>query len=164
MFSTSQIWILTLGCILKIHLKVKTSRIQRPVVRFYPLEEQDNYPYLKPYSDFGKSTHNLISPFFFLMGTRFSTHCACCTGKIILAARILLISFLTAGSRLGCIFLNFCWNGLAYSFMGMTCCIMLGSNVLRSSYVQEKVSLNSLKSRMRAVFSWGVHVLPRFTH
>ena len=48
--------------------------------------------------------------------------------------------------------------------MGIMCCMMLGSNVFRSSYVQAKTSLNSLKNLMNYIFSCSEHPNPKLMH
>ena len=103
-------------------------------------------------------------PTFFRTGTRLETHWVCLTGKIILAFRNLFNSFWTVDSSLGCIFLNFCWKGKVWGFIGMTCCMMLGSKVLRSSYIHAKTSLNYLNNWINTTFSCLEHPIPRLMH
>ena len=82
---------------------------------------------------FRKSMQILISPFFFLTGTILETHLECLTGKIILAFNNLLSSFFIWFSKLGWIFLSFCWKGFSLSIMGIVCWMMEVSYVLSSS-------------------------------
>jgi hypothetical protein len=92
---------------------------------------------------FHPNTELLISPFFFLTGTKLATHSEYLKGMIIWASKIFLTSFSIMGNNIGFICLNFCLNGLDSSFNGILCSMILVSYVLRSSYVQENTSANS---------------------
>jgi hypothetical protein len=93
-----------------------------------------------------KSTQSLISPFFFLTGTRLATHSEYLKGTMIWASNNFFTSLSMIGSNTGFICLNFCLNGLASSFNGILCSMTLVSYVLRSLYVQANKSANSLNN------------------
>jgi hypothetical protein len=95
---------------------------------------------------FVKSTQSLISPFFFLTGTKLATHSEYLRGMIIWASKKNFTSFSIIGSNIGFICLNFFLNGLASSFNGILCSMTLVLYVLRSSYVQVNTSGNSFNN------------------
>ena len=112
-------------------------------------------------SGFRKSMHNLMSPFFLRTHTRFATHYICRTRKMIRAANNLLNSTLTVGSRLGCIFHNFCCTSLTPIMIGITCCMIRVSKVFKSSYDHANMSLYSLNNLVKETFLSSEHCTPR---
>jgi len=89
---------------------------------------------------FRKSTHKWISLDFLRTRTRMETHVEWWTLYMILASNSFVISLYMRGSSDGITFLNFCWNGLAPSLIGITCWIIRVSYSFRSSYVHANTS------------------------
>jgi hypothetical protein len=95
---------------------------------------------------FLKSTHKLISPFFFLTGTTLAIHFEYLKGMMIWASNNFFTCLSIIGSSMGFIFLSFCLNGLVSSFKGILCSMMIVSYVLKYSYLQANTSTKSFKS------------------
>jgi hypothetical protein len=98
--------------------------------------------FLKILFRFLKSTHSLISPFFFLIGTRLATHSEYFKGTMIWVSNNFFTSLSIIGRNMGFICLNFCLNGLTSSFNGILCSMTFVSYVLRPSYIQANTSTN----------------------
>jgi hypothetical protein len=73
--------------------------------------------------------------------------------RLFYSTKSLFNSFFTVGSRAGCIFLRFCWMGLAFGFNGITCWIIFVSKVFRSLYDPVKICLHSLNNHTKAYLS-----------
>lgn len=73
-------------------------------------------------------------------------------------------SFCMRGSSVGWNVLILCWKGLVPSLIGITCCIIRVSYVLRSLYVHAKTSRYFLNRRIKSCRSCGVQQVLRFTY
>ena len=113
---------------------------------------------------FQKSTHRQISQDLFLTRTKFDTHIECHTLYMIQASNNFLNSDWIRGSSVGCAFLNLCWNGLAPSFIGITCRMIRVSYALSSMYVHANTSRDCLNKRITNCLSYGVQQVPRLTY
>jgi hypothetical protein len=99
-----------------------------------------------PMAHWKVSTHNLVSPFFFLTGTKLATHSKYLKGMMIWASNNFFTSFSIIGNSMGFICLSFCLKCLASTFKGILCSMMLVSYVIKSSYFQENTSTKSFRS------------------